>query len=346
MEVYTRELYREIGKLDSGHEFIGFGSREFMSRDRSWFPGRVVDSGISGENRVIWALGELFAVRRAAKKLEVDLIHSPATLGPWRPGVRSVLTIHDLHYFKNPELMNVPMYNRPVQWMEKIASAHASRILATADVIADEITQTLRVPRDKIDVVPLAGLRPVSPGTVEPRKPRQLFTGGVRRRHKNFEGLLKAMTLIPEDRRPRLIITGSHGDDPLRPLVSDMGLSPWVDLKGWIEQDELDALFSESTAYIMPSFVDGFSLPPLEAMGAGCPTLLSGNEMLREIGGSAAVYFDPHDPQSIANAIDRTLADPELLTRLSRDGVARAAEFSWAKVALGTLASLDKALSG
>lgn len=52
METYARELYREFGTMDSGYEFIGYGSKEFMKLDHSWFPGEVVDSKISGENRV------------------------------------------------------------------------------------------------------------------------------------------------------------------------------------------------------------------------------------------------------------------------------------------------------
>ncbi len=89
METYARELYRAIGAMESDYEFVGYASEEGYPLDRSWFPGEVVDSGISGENRFIWAYGELFAVARHAKRLGVDLVHSPAPSARCAPGCRA-----------------------------------------------------------------------------------------------------------------------------------------------------------------------------------------------------------------------------------------------------------------
>ena len=80
METYTRELYRALGAMDGGWEYIGYVSREGAGLDLSWFPGRIIESGISGENRFVWAWGELTQVAKAAAREEADLIHAPATL--------------------------------------------------------------------------------------------------------------------------------------------------------------------------------------------------------------------------------------------------------------------------
>ena len=158
METYARELYRALGPIASDYEFIGYMSSEGYHLDRSWFPGRTIDSGISGEKRVIWALGELFAVSRAATRHGADLIHSPALLGPMKSRVPTVITMHDLLYFSHPELMTTGIYTGPVKWMEKRTSRNAARIL-TISQASPAIETYLGVDPDRIDLVPLAGTR-------------------------------------------------------------------------------------------------------------------------------------------------------------------------------------------
>jgi hypothetical protein len=82
METYTRELYRELGAMDTGFEFVALASKEGVAHGTSWFPGEVVRSPISGENRFVWAFGELLASSWWAGRRGGDLLHAPATLGP------------------------------------------------------------------------------------------------------------------------------------------------------------------------------------------------------------------------------------------------------------------------
>ncbi len=345
METYTRELYAELGRVAQGYEFVGFASKELLTLDHSWFPGEIVPSGISGENRFHWAYGELFAVARAARRHGADLIHSPATLGPRRSSVPTVVTMHDMLYWSHPDLMSTPFYTRPVMWMEKQVSKNAARVLTISDVSAGEIQKYLGVDPSRIDMVPLAGTAPKVQAEPGPREPDLLIAMGNRRPHKNYQGLVRAMALVDESVRPRLVVTGSRGDDPLLPIVEELGLERWVELKGWVTSEELEALYSKATALVMPTFCEGFGLPPLEAMMVGLPVLMSDLPVLREVGGDAALYFDPHDLSSIAGAITQAVTSPELLGDLAQRGYARAALYSWEKVARGTLESFEKALA-
>lgn len=348
MEKYTRELYRQLGVMETGHEFVGFGSRECMELDRSWFPGEVLASGISGENRPEWAVGELFRVGPAARKAKADLIHSPATLGPWRSSMPAVYTMHDLLYFSVPDLMVKQSYNRPVQWMNKRAAGNAARIITDSVASSEDIQRYLRYPEGRIDVIPLAGTPPESASTtpapaVERR--RDLFLAvGNRIPHKNWVSLVRALPLIPEAKRPQLVVTGSRGDDPLRPVVEELGLEQWVDLKSWIPEDELAWLYANATAIMVPSFHDGFCLPALEAMHVGLPVLSSSIPVYREVCGEAAGYFDPKDLQSIADSMMKASAEPEWLKDLAQRGYARTALFTWEKTAAATLESFARAL--
>lgn len=345
METYTRELYRALGTLGDEYDYVGFLSREGAALDMSWFPGRIIESGISGENRFQWAWGELTQVARAADRVRADLVHSPATLGPRKTTMPTVITMHDMLYWSHPEYMSTPLYTAPVKWMEKVAARNAARILTISPTSADEIVNYLGVEREHLDVVPLAGTTPEGvdrsfAGTEGPL----ILAMGNRRPHKNWGSLIRALTYIPEAERPRVVITGGRGDDPLQAEVDETGTAQWVDLRGWVDDVEVRHLYSTATALAIPSLAEGFSLPSLEAMAAGIPVLLSDIDVHRFVAGDAARFFQPSDDRSLAEAMIAVTTDADLRQRMSVAGVVRAAEFTWQRTARETRASFDAAL--
>lgn len=346
MERYSRELYRTLGAMDTSHEWIGYASTECAAGDTSWFPGEVIESGITGEDRVRWAIGELFAVGRAARKARADLVHSPATLGPWRTRMPAVYTMHDMLYFSVPELMATPMYTKPVQWMERRAASNAARILTDSEVSKGEIVTFLGFPADKVHVVALGATPPTNVLDASVGRERDLFLAtGQRLKHKNFEGLVRAIAHIPAADRPRLVITGSFHCDPLIPLVEELGVAEWVDLRGWIEQSELEWLTQHATALMVPGFHDGFSLPMLEAWHVGLPVLASDAAVFMEVGGDAVGRFEPQNPASIAAAMLRAMAEPTWLEDLAARGYDRVKDYTWERTARETLAVFNDVLA-
>ncbi|WP_448263221.1 glycosyltransferase family 4 protein [Microbacterium aurum] len=347
MEVYARELYARLGALAPDWEFIGFFSREGFALDRSWFPGRTIDSGISGENRVAWARGELFGVTRAARQEDADLVHSPATLGPWRTPMPLVVTMHDMLYWSHPEFMTTPLYTEPVKLMERIVARSARRIITDSPGSASEIIKYLKTDPARIDVVPLAGGHPegVDRSLAGSEGPMVLAMGN-RRPHKNWASLVRAVALLPAERRPRVVITGGRGDDPLAPLVTELGVSDWVDLRGWVDDDDVAHLYSTATALAIPSLAEGFSLPALEAMSAGVPVLLSDIDVHRYVGGDAARFFTARDDAALAEAIDEVVGDSALQARMTADGYAQERKFTWDRTARETLDVFTRAIAG
>jgi glycosyltransferase involved in cell wall biosynthesis len=346
MESYVREVYSRLSPDDPELAFVGLASRELAAAGAPWFPGRLVESGISGEDRVAWARGELFAVDRAARRLGAALVHAPANFGPWRPRVPLVVTVHDLLAFARPEY--VPgAYAGVLRSMIRRAARAARRVLAVSEASKADLVRLLGIPPGRVAVIPLAGSAP-SPGADDaPRREDDLLLAiGNRMPHKNFERLLEAVALVPEASRPRLVITGSHGDDPLAPVVARLGLARSVELRGWIREDELEALYARATALVFPTLFEGFGLPTLEAMSRGCPVICSDLPVMREVAGSAARYVDPADPASIAAGIVEVLADRDERDRMAAAGLARAAAFSWRRTAEETRAALLSALDG
>ena len=146
MESYVREVYSRLSPDDPDLEYVGFASSELAAADVSWFPGRVIDSGVSGEDRIAWARGELFSVARAARRHNADLVHCPANFGPWRSGVPVVLTIHDLLAFRHPEY--VPgAYSGILRTMIRVAARAARRIITVSTATRDDLVSSSDSPR-------------------------------------------------------------------------------------------------------------------------------------------------------------------------------------------------------
>ncbi|KRF07646.1 hypothetical protein ASG88_02125 [Nocardioides sp. Soil777] len=343
METYTRELYRQLGRMETGFEFVALASREGGRLDLSWFPGEVVRSRISGENRFVWAFGELVASSVVARRRQADLVHCPATLGPVRTSMPTVLTIHDMLYWSHPEYMVTPFYTRPVMWMERRASANAAHVITDSAVSADEIHKFLGYPRERLTVVPLAASHPAT--LARDAGENLILASGQRRPYKNWDALIRALALVDESVRPRLVITGGgKGEDPLAPVVRETGMEQWVELKGWIEDAELADLRRRARAMAFPTLAEGFGLPVLEAMTMGLPVIASDLPVLREVGGDAAIWFDPHDLGSIAEAMRTVATRPDVAERLSAEGLVQARKFSWERVARETLDVFEQVL--
>jgi len=340
MESYVRNLYSSMGRHD--FEFVALASRELASSDNSWFPGRVIDSGISGESRIAWAWGELTAVSTTARKEGADLIHAPANIGPWRAKVPVVLTLHDLLPFVRPAF--VPGRYAPLlRLLVSRAARNARRVLTISEHSRTDIESVLHISPTAIDVIPLAGSLGAEVFPRE-RRPDLLIALGNRLPHKNFAALVRAMALLPEALRPHLVITGGGADDPLAPLVMSLGLTRSITLTSWLSQEEVEGLYAHATAVIVPTLFEGFGLPVLEAMARGCPVACSDIPVLREVAGEAAEFFDPEDDDDIAAALSRILGDVSRRLDLTAAGLARAEHYSWQKTADATRTSFQRAI--
>ncbi|GIT81032.1 glycosyl transferase family 1 [Leifsonia sp. LS1] len=345
MESYVERMYSAMPE-GTGFDFTALISREAESMDLSWFPGDVLPSGVSGENRVAWAVGEIRNVARAARRIGADLIHSPANLGPIRTSVPLVLTVHDVLPFVHPEW--VPgRYGAALRWLIRRAAKAATRLVTISEASAADITRELGVPRDRIDIVPLSGDDDVAPSgsPAAAERPLALMIGN-RMPHKNGETLVRALAALEPDRRPRLAITGGvAGRDPLRELATDLGIEPDIDFVGWVSPGELEDLFRQSSFVAFPTRFEGFGIPVLEAMARGRAVVCSDIPVLHEVAGDAAVYLPPTDTAAWAEALAELPWNRTRLHALESAGVERAREFSWQRTAGGVLDAFQRALA-
>lgn len=328
-ESYARHLFANLADHDD-LRFIGLGNRELAANPPSWFPGEVVPLRVSGENRAAWAVTEALVVGPRARGLRADVLHCPSNFGPAVRLLPTVVTVHDLLAARHPEW--VPGGRaKGVQVLSRATARAADRIITISENSARDIRELLG--RTEVDVIPL-GVDPVDPlQRHEPPVRPFVLASGNRMPHKNFPRLVEAWAQIPAAERPKLVITGSHGDDPLRPLVKQLGLTDDVELLGWVTDEELERLYDTASAYAFPTLFEGFGLPVLEAMARGCPVVGSDIPIIREVGGDAMRFFDPHDPASIARTVREVVADPGTLADAGRK---RAALFTWQRTAEAT----------
>ena len=341
-ETYIRQVLPRIAALLPGVEFVGIVNATGRERIATWFPGTLRSLPISGENRPIWAAAETLAVAPVVRRLGADLLWCPANVGPRWSAVPRLVTLHDVIPFEYPNSSSW-IAKFVTKWIISGVARGARRVVTDSQSSADAIVRVLGIDRERITLVPLAASSPtqfedselaaeLSGFGLGGGRPYVLSTGN-RLPHKNFDGLLRAVATIPADRRPTLVITGSHGADRLQAVVDELGLAGDVVLPGWVTLPQLEALFRGAALYVCPSLAEGFGLPVLDAMQRGVPVLASDVLVLREVGGDAAAYVNTRDPVATGTKIGRIVADPLARAVMRAAGLERVVRFSWDKTA-------------
>lgn len=280
------------------------------------------------------------AVRPAVYHTPHRMCHPPST-------VATVLTIHDCIPIK------CAFETTPQQRIVFLGSVgHAlracTRAICVSQTTLDDLDVLFPAETGKCRVVhhgvnerfcPLPP-NPHIPDADVPHDPRPVILYvGSNLRHKNLVGLFRgfahARSLLQD---VRLVLAG-HGCQPLARhtrTIQSLNIQDSVSWMGEIAESDLPALIRSATACVMPSLYEGFGLPALEALACGTPVACSDIAATREVCGDAACYFDPENPDSIAQAIVSAVSDDIIRSRNHDQGLLRAQAFSWRQAALKT----------
>jgi glycosyltransferase involved in cell wall biosynthesis len=354
-ETYARELIPELFAVEPALAATAFVGRdatpELVAELHTAM--RVVRLPMSTRRPDQWAIGELARLPVAGRRASIDLLHSLANFAPVSGRFRRVMTLHDLQYRAVPELLT-PARRLGTAVLLEAAARRADRIITVSQASGHEITENLGIAPDRIDVIPNGVRLPDAAGHRDTDELRARFTLGDRPvalavgsdlPHKNLDRLLDAMALVPEARRPVLVLAGPGTDGPrLREKAMAAGVSSDVHLAGFVAAADLDGLYALAELVVLPSLYEGFGLPALEAMARGVPVVCADIPPLREVTGDAALRFAPERTPDMAAAIEMVLTHEGLRTRLASAGRARVAAFTWRRAADQTLASYRRAL--
>jgi glycosyltransferase involved in cell wall biosynthesis len=238
----------------------------------------------------------------------LDVFHFSDWMYPrQRAGVRAT-TIHDLVPLRHPEWVHPQTYR-----MHSRKYAHAAKtcdlIVVNSEFTAGEVGELLDFPRERICVAyPALGPSFRSDGPKRDLGARYVLTVATLERRKNLETLLAAMPLVTE-RWPELSLAVAGAPGWQAPNLESEGVIPL----GYVDDDDLAALYRGAEVFVYPSRFEGFGMPIVEAMACGTPVVASAHPSMDEASGKAAVRGDPNSAEALASAIDEALADRESL---------------------------------
>jgi glycosyltransferase involved in cell wall biosynthesis len=297
---------------------------------RGTFLGHAI--GASGLNqRIARNVGKRVGPALTARE-KPDIVHETyyAADASAPRGVPTVLTVYDMIH---EHFASSYASNDPTRTIKRAAVLRADHVLCISESTRRDLLSVIPEAEGKTSVTLLGfdsfGAETAGRGTTTSR-PYLLYVG-ERRLYKNFAGLLKAYASSPRLQASfdiRCFGGGSPGDAD-RALITELGIAATSVHFDAGDDSALAARYRGAAAFVYPSLYEGFGIPPLEAMSTSCPVIASNTSSIPEICGDAAVYFDPKDPDSICDAIERVAFDTALRADLIDRGHVRLQRFSW-----------------
>ena len=260
---------------------------------------------------------------------------------------KTVVTVHDMVLHAYPEMMDRRTRHLQQHRLRQ-SMARADRIVTDSAFSCREIGNYYPQFRDKLRVVPcgvdLHRFKPVTDACrLQVVQQKYGITGqyflflGTLEPRKNLPRLLQAYAAYAGrfSDPAKLVIAGAKGwgFEAVFQRAEQLHLGGSVIFTEYIAPEDVSSLLSGALAFVFPSLYEGFGLPPLEAMACGTPVLVSNAASLPEVVGDSALLADPEDTIAIAYGLCRLHEDAALRDRLSRKGIARAAQFTWEKSA-------------
>lgn len=337
---YVYELTERLFELDTQNEYVLFMNDPQYSSFTP--PNERVSKVLVNATHYSWA--EQVKFLKLLKKSRLDLVHFTHFNAPLLYRGRSIVTIHDLTLSFFPGKKMASFVRRlAYHWVISSVVKRSERVVAVSHNTKKDLMHLLSTPTEKIEVIYEGVAHEFRVLDAVPDLGAFFLYTGVWRSHKNVVNLLKAFAVLCKDPlfKGRLMITGK--EDPFYPEVKDtiqsLGLGERVVLTGLVSEEKLIELYNAARVYVMPSFYEGFGLPPLEAMACGTPVACSNTSSLPEICGEGnALFFDPTDVEAMAQAMHRLWTDSTLREILIQRGLEHVKTFSWEDMAKSTLA--------
>ncbi len=369
---FARRLVDALGREPGSHDYVVFV--DSPSADAVALPERferiVVDVGeapsAAASARGKRGLGDMLAMGRAVARAKLDLMFFPATYSyfpTWNAG-KLVVTMHDALPVVHPELV-FPSRSGRLAWRlkETVAGWSADRIVTVSQASRHALSTHGGWADSKIRVItegpdPVFTPRADDPAADAvlgllgvPRSSRSLLFVGGPSPHKNLPRLIEAFGRL-DDPTVHLVLVGDLDDvfhthvPEIRAAIAASPARDRIMLAGFVPDEDLVYLYSRAYALVLPSLLEGFGLPAVEAMACGTPVLASWAGSLPEVVGPAGDLFDPTDVKDIARCLSRFLADPARRARLASLALEHARQFTWERSAQALVACFDELLAG
>jgi glycosyltransferase involved in cell wall biosynthesis len=346
---YIRNVLRELARDPRGMEFAVLAAEEQLGpEERFGIPlaaARLPSGPASLQGLTRVAYEEIVLPARARV---FDLLYCVADLSPavaWTPTVVSLrnLNIYDRRFYDNPR-------TRTLYRLVRLGVRRCRRVICPTRAAAQQIGLAVGVAPERIAVVPHGiDAAAFAPGTGPAPERRYAFLPAAIERQKNIAVAIEALSLL-RDPELELWIAGSGHTDPghaaeLRRMAASAGLGERVRFLGAVPYPEMLGYYRRAEFLILPSLMESFGHPLLEAMLAETPIVAAEIASFREVAEGAALFFAPREPRDLVRCIQKLRSDRAgALARVAR-GREIAAQYSWRRSVDALSAVLREALA-
>ena len=351
---YTEKLLDNLVSLDHKNEYF------VILRKENW---NLFNPAVGNFKKVLvnarwYGVKEQLLMPAALQKIKPDLAHFPHFNIPLLYPGKFIVTIHDIikSEFKGSSSTTraAPIYylkHFGYEYTIRQAVRRAKRILVPSFFTKKKLSKAFELPASKISVTYEAadeifnavGEQEVSEGKVNQvlsrygvHKPFVIYVGAAFP-YKNLDRLLSALLLLPKEIKLVYASSRSTFVERLIDKAREIGISDRLVAAGFVPNEDLAILYKQAECLVFPSLSEGFGLPGLEAMAAGCPVVCSDTPVFKEVYGEAAVYFDPKEARDMANKLELIIKNEKLKIKLREKGFEQAKKYSWRRMAEETL---------
>lgn len=359
---YSRELIKSLVSQETGVSWV------VIARDDEEFPEdlkQAIENAkdhveVVGTSIVHYTTQEQTEFLGLLNEIGADLVHFTNFNHPVRYKKPFVVTVHDLtlgQFSPETSWLKKKLYD----YVIKRACEKSKLVLTVSEFSKKAIARAYNITPSKIAVtyngidhkrfVPISNMRHLKQIAKHYKIDGQfVLYVGQWADHKNLPRLLEAFKKVNNEvehkDKYQLVIVGKPRQyyEGLKNKVKELGLQKRIVLPGFVEDDDLPSLYNAARLFAFPSLMEGFGIPPLEAMACGIPVISSDATSLPEVLGKAARYFNPENVEDITKALIDGLTNAKLREELVAKGLKQANQYNWDKTAQDTLEGYAKVL--
>lgn len=349
MDIVALETIKSLVKQFPDTDFVIFVKKD---SDNNVLP-QAKNVSIVETKAMPYPIWEQWYLPRLCKEYGVDILHCTSNTAPIFTPVPLVVTLHDIIYLEGNPLKGGTAYQRFGNlyraWNVPRIVKKAKKVITVSDYEKERINQHFKLPENNDQVVRIynavgSHFQPIAKSDIpkawleKAKLPERflLFLGNTDPK-KNLDNMLRALSLLRQQGAlPMPVVMPDFGETHLLEelkKIGDLSLRANIHLTGYLPNQELPYLYNLSELFVYPSRRESFGIPPLEAMACGVAVISSATSSMPEVGGDAAVYIQPEDPETIANAITQLLTDATLREAHIEKGIRHASKFHWDQTA-------------
>lgn len=355
VEEYCFEIIQHLKKIIPADTRVVLYSNEPLRDDLAELPPNWSVRILSWPFKKGWSQIRLSAHFLRCKP---DIFFAPGQLVPFICPKNTATTVHDSAFEVFPRAYGFAgrQYLKIMNWL---ILRKSKLIITPSEFTRRELGRIYNFDLSRVQAIKLGYDRgifhPFNMGESEKKifldkykiqKPFYLSIGRLEEK-KNTVNIIRAFDLIKKSVDAELVLAGPPGrgfEEVKRAAAGSLNEKD-IKLLGWVAGEELPKFYNLAVALLFPSLYEGFGIPVLAAMAAGCPVVASRGNSLEEVGADAVLYASAGSPEEIARAGRMIFGDVQVRASLTEKGLRRAADFSWENTANATWQALRKAVN-